>query len=90
MFFRNTHVVSGGQCSDPGHPENGYTTFSSYNHGNDMVFTVEEGSIATFHCNREGYTPYPHDRIVCQLEDDGQLAWNGTVPECRGILPYLP
>ena len=49
-----------------------------------MVYTLEENSVATFHCNRAGYSPVPHDTIICQAVGDGQLAWSGTVPKCQG------
>ena len=86
--FNLNFVVTGGQCPDPGHPVDGYVTFSSYLHGNDLVYTVEEGSVATFHCNREGYEPTPHNTIECVVFDDGGPGWSDSVPVCRGW--FLP
>uniref|UniRef100_A0A0N5BUC2 Cubilin n=1 Tax=Strongyloides papillosus TaxID=174720 RepID=A0A0N5BUC2_STREA len=45
-------------CVDPGYPSDGYTTLSS----------VEEGAIATFHCNKKGYSPMPYDKIYCKTD----------------------
>ena len=77
-------LITGGQCEDPGYPVDGYTTFTSYDHGRTVVYTLEENSVATFHCNRAGYSPVPHDTIICQAVGDGQLAWSDRVPKCQG------
>ena len=77
-------LITGGQCVDPGYPVDGYTTFTSYDHGRTVVYTLEENSVATFHCNRAGYSPVPHDTIICQAVGDGRLAWSDIVPKCQG------
>ncbi|CAB3409318.1 unnamed protein product [Caenorhabditis bovis] len=44
-------------CVDPGFP----------NDGNVQLASVEEGSVASFSCNRPGYVPFPTDTLQCTL-----------------------
>uniref|UniRef100_A0AC35U7X4 Sushi, von Willebrand factor type A, EGF and pentraxin domain-containing protein 1 n=1 Tax=Rhabditophanes sp. KR3021 TaxID=114890 RepID=A0AC35U7X4_9BILA len=44
-------------CVDPGYPADGDTLLES----------VEEGSVATFSCNKQGYAPMPRTSISCSI-----------------------